>query len=148
MPCADSFWHGTISTSHFIFKAFYLVLYICIAKIIIMMHCCSVLYRGGTKYKVEGRNLNVAQIRHMVFYNGTLDDKNGTLPPPPPHPPPPPPPPPPRPPPRQNRRHHSDNEMEFMVPTPTLSNGTETECLETWDYMSEVDTCILELETR
>ena len=85
-------------------------------------------------YTVEGRNLNAAQIRHLVFYIGTLGDENGTLPPPPT--------------PRRNRRDNSGNEMEFMVPTPTLSNGTETECLETWDYMSEVDTHIPENTTN
>ena len=85
---------------------------------------------GGTTYIIEGKDLSIAQIRHLVFYlipvkedTPSMADNQNDGPPtesPPEGPP--------------------DNSKgpTFSVPTPLLITDPVTKCAETWDYKSEV----------
>ena len=103
-------------------------------------------HSGGTIYTIEGNNLQTPQIRNLVFYmdrpnppNKRQINQRPTSPAshtkrqqsPPPRP--------------DNNNNNNDNDndndnnMKIMVPKPRLSDGMVTECVETWDFISEVD---------
>ena len=84
---------------------------------------------GGTTYIIEGKELSIARIRHLVFYlipvtqedtPNMADNQNDPTESPPEGPP------------------DNSEGPKFSVPSPLLITDPFTMCAETWDYKSEV----------
>lgn len=94
--------------------------------------------RGGTTYTVTGNELDVPQIRHLVFY---AVSNNQLPPPPPPSPPPSSPSSSPQPSSNmatQDSRQEKKEKQAVQVPRPEVTTDPVTMCVKTWDVMSEV----------